>query len=421
MTTDVIDVKTCSPQKRSNVSANIANNRLKKQDGSTDKTETKKMKEKTEPKSKLRKKINTTLSSFREIITDDETRKEMTFRVFNVLLAIVAAFMTVVNVFTEKHLLMIMTLVFMIACFLNVFLSHLGEVCTKIANVLFLAEGLALCIAFCITGTPEGFSALWICFIPSFSLTLVGKKWGCAYSAIGLLSILFLFWTPWGKALLQYEYTSSFMLRFPMIYVAFFCLSLFLECVRAETQSKLRDSEKRYQFLYKHDSLTGIYNRYGFNEQLDKVYGDVANKSVTLMILDLDDFKRVNDVYGHSTGDVILRSVARKIAFLGGDNAVVSRWGGEEFTLLCSNIENPETLAENIRRYIAESTITVDNFDINITVSIGVVSSRKNVNIATFVQVADKCLYRAKDAGRNKVDCITLKDEPIKATEPAEN
>ncbi len=225
-----------------------------------------------------------------------------------------------------------------------------------------------------------------------------------------------------GKSLAAIRIHKFVYVAFPHDIRGIFLPIAVLECVRAETQSKLRDSEKRYQFLYKHDSLTGIYNRYGFNEQLDKVYADVANKSVALMILDLDDFKRVNDVYGHSTGDVILRSVARKIAFLGGDNAVVSRWGGEEFTLLCSNIENPETLAENIRRYIAESTITVDNFDINVTVSIGVctVSSRKNVNIATFVQVADKCLYRAKDAGRNKVDCINLKDEPIKAAEPAE-
>lgn len=371
------------------------------------------MKEKNKP-SKLKQRISTTLLSLREIIADENASKAMIFRVFNVLLAIIAAFMTVVNVFTEKHLLMLMTLVYMILCFLNVFLSFLGKTCTKVANVMFLLEGLVLCTMFCITGTPEGFSALWICFVPAFSLTLVGAKRGSVYSLLGFLSIVFLFWTPWGKSLLQYEYTTSFMLRFPIFYVAFFCLSLFLECIRAETQKKLRESEKRYQFLYKHDSLTGIYNRYGFNEQLDKFYGDAKNKTITLMILDLDDFKRINDVYGHSTGDVILRTVAQRIAFLGGENAAASRWGGEEFTLLCSNLENPETLAENIRRYISESTITVDKFDVNVTVSIGVctVSSRKNISIASFVQVADKCLYRAKDAGRNKVECTTLEDEP---------
>lgn len=371
------------------------------------------MKDNTDSKSNTHKRISTTIMTLRDIVAGDNAQKELTFRVFNMLLAIVSAFMTLVNVFTEEYSLMILTLAFMAACFFNVLLAYLNNVCKKIAVALFLLESFALCIAFCILGMPDGFSALWICFIPAFSLTLVGKKLGSAYSAVGFLAIMFLFWTPVGRSLLQYEYTTSFMLRLPMIYVAVFLLSLFLEFVRAETQARLRDSEKRYQFLYKHDSLTGILNRYGFNEQLDKFYSDVTNKTVTLMILDLDKFKRINDLYGHNTGDEVLRSVAHKISLLGGDNAVTSRWGGEEFTLLCSNVEAPETLAEDIRRHIAENTITVGKFDINVTVSIGVctVSDRENISLASFVQAADRCLYFAKDAGRNKVEYLTLSDD----------
>ncbi len=370
------------------------------------------MKKKKRLTQKLKEKITEKMTYLREIIADDNKRRQIMFKSFNVLLCIVSSFMTVVNILSQKWLLMAFTLTFSIACIINIVFSCFGKTFKKIANALFLVESLVLCSLFCISGTPEGFSALWICFIPTFSLALIGTKLGSIYSVAGFLVIIFLFWTPWGRSCLQYEYTQSFMLRFPMIYTAFFIVSLFLEFVRAETQRKLRESEKRYQFLYKHDSLTEIYNRYGFNEKLDEIYSSNKNKTVTLMILDLDEFKRINDVYGHSAGDVILRTVAHKICFLGGENAVVSRWGGEEFTLLCTNVEKPETLAENIRRYIAENTITVGKDDISVTVSIGVctVSSRKNISIATFVQVADKCLYCAKDAGRNAVKSASISD-----------
>lgn len=361
---------------------------------------------------KTQKFIVNKVSALREVIADDGKRRPMLFKAFNVMLAIVAAFMTVVNIFSAKWLLMWFTLGFTVACTVNFIISYFGNVCRRIASVLFLIEAVVLCTAFCITGTPEGFSALWICFIPSFSFALIGLRWGCAYSLAGFLIIAFLFWTPIGRSWLQYDYTQSFMLRFPMIYAAFFLVGMFLEFVRAETQSKLKYSERRYQFLYKHDSLTEILNRYGFNEKLNEIYDSADSETVTLMILDLDNFKRINDEYGHGTGDVILRSIAHKICFLGGDNAVVSRWGGEEFTLLCRNIENPEKLAEDIRRYIGESIITVGDYNINVTVSIGVctVSDRKNITVAAFVQAADRCLYRAKAAGRNKVDHIILSD-----------
>ncbi len=371
---------------------------------------------------KLQKFMANKTAAIREVVADDDKRRPMLFKAFNVILAVVAGAMTVVNILSAKWLLMWFTLIFAIACVINFIISHFGRVCRRIAGILFLIEALVLCTAFCITGTPEGFSALWICFIPSFSFALIGLRLGCAYSAAGFLVIALLFWTPIGRSWLQYDYTQSFMLRFPMIYAAFFLLGMFLEFVRAETQKKLRYSERRYQFLYKHDSLTEILNRYGFNEKLGEIYASADNVTVTLMILDLDNFKRINDEYGHSTGDVILRSIAHKIYFLGGEDAVVSRWGGEEFTLLCRNIENPEKLAEDIRRYIAESAITVGGFNIGVTVSIGVctVSDRSDITLASFVQEADRCLYRAKAAGRNKVDYINLSDKASGGEENAE-
>ena len=80
---------------------------------------------------------------------------------------------------------------------------------------------------------------------------------------------IFFFWTPLGRSVLMYEYTKEFMLRFPFVYVAFYIITLFIETSRSETRKQLASLEKKYEYLYRHDELTGILNRYGFYEALN--------------------------------------------------------------------------------------------------------------------------------------------------------
>jgi len=342
------------------------------------------------------------------MMMDDDQRRDVVFVWFNGIMGSVSGFMTLVNVITQKWLLMWSTLIFCLACIVNIVLSRRGH--QQFAQRLFLTEALLLCGFFCISGTPEGFSALWTCFIPSFTLTMLGNKRGSRYSAFAFLMVIAIFWTPWGRSLLQYEYTSSFMLRFPMIYLAFYLMALFLEAIRAETQSRLVEAERRYQHLYAHDALTGIYNRYGFNERLNQIFFDPSVRELGLLILDLDLFKNVNDTYGHDAGDVVLKFAADALRRLAGDDATVCRWGGEEFTVLLCSGEDPMWLAEEIRREIQAAEIPIGGGTIHVTVSIGVcaVGDRGGVTIAELVKSADECLYRAKAGGRNRVTGVRL-------------
>ncbi len=342
--------------------------------------------------------------SIRASVVDDDRRRELLFVWFNVLLSIISGFMTVVNVFTAKWLLLGSTLLFSLACLLNVWLSRRGTACQIVSRYLFLLEGLVICGFFCISGTPEGFSALWSCFIPSFAFTLLGLKKGGIYSGIGFAMIVLIFWTPFGRSLLQYNYTDSFMLRFPMIYLAFVMMSMFLEFVRFETQRQLTESEKRYQHLYKHDALTGVYNRYGFNEQLNEAYAK-KDRELTLIIIDLDDFKSINDTYGHDVGDVVLRYTADTLRRLVGEASPVCRWGGEEFTVMLLDASSPEKMAERIRKEMEDAIIHANDYCIQVTVSMGVCSirQRKGISIAKFVRTADQCLYQAKNGGKNRI------------------
>ncbi len=358
----------------------------------------------------LKEVLDKKVKLIRAAIVDDDERRRLLFKWFNLIFSVVAGFMSVVNIFTGKWLLLSSTVGFTLACLFNIWLSRRGPGCRRAARVLFLTETLILCEFFCISGTPEGFSALWICFIPSSSFFLLGMKWGSIYSGFGFLLIVLDFWTPFGRAALQYDYTASFMLRFPMIYLAFFLLSMFLEFVRAETHSQIVEAERRYQHLYNHDALTGVLNRYGFNEKLDELFHLPGVKTVTLMILDLDLFKRINDAYGHSTGDAVLCAAAKAISRLAGEGAQVSRWGGEEFTVLLHDEPDPEKRAETIRRNIEEMVIQADDWRVNITVTIGVctVTDKSKADIGMLLHTADQCLYQGKDAGRNRVKAVRL-------------
>jgi len=352
---------------------------------------------------RLKEAAQAKLDSMWTMMMDDHRRRDLIFVWFDGIMGSVSGFMTIVNIFTQKWLLMTSTLLFFLACMLNIWLTRHGR--QHLAQTVFLVEVMVLCGFFCISGTPEGFSALWTCFIPSYTLTMLGNKRGSLYSGYGFLMITVIFWTPWGRSLLQYDYTDSFMLRFPMIYLAFYFMALFLEAIRAETQSRLVEAERQYQHLYAHDALTGIYNRYGFNERLNQIFFDPLVEQLGLLILDLDLFKNVNDTYGHDAGDVVLKFTADTLRRLSGETAAVCRWGGEEFTVLLWNGEDPAHLAEQIRREIEASEIDIGGRNIHITVSIGVcaVGDRSGITIAQLVKSADQCLYRAKDAGRNRV------------------
>lgn len=155
--------------------------------------------------------------------------------------------------------------------------------------------------------------------------------------------------------------------------------------------------------LVVHDELTGVYNRNKLREISDPITEElnVANGiPVTLMIVDMDFFKKVNDKYGHESGDIVLKHLAKVLQESVRTSDYVIRWGGEEFIIILTGcgIERGSDIAEKIRLNV-EST---DNTICPVTVSIGITEyNGGNYHIA--IECADKALYKAKTSGRNKV------------------
>ena len=150
------------------------------------------------------------------------------------------------------------------------------------------------------------------------------------------------------------------------------------------------------------DALTGIFNRRSFLQQAELRF---AEENAYILLLDLDFFKKVNDSYGHQTGDKVLRCAADRIKAVIHSNDVFGRYGGEEFILFASGL-NDNTIAayaERIRAAIANDAMVFDELEIKITVSVGASCAKNYSSLENAIKQADDALYKAKEAGRNRV------------------
>ena len=157
------------------------------------------------------------------------------------------------------------------------------------------------------------------------------------------------------------------------------------------------------------DYLTQIYNKKYFLDRLrmEFSYSKRHNTPLSLMLFDLDYFKKINDTYGHLAGDQILKQFAHEINFIKRHEDLFARYGGEEFVLLLrgTNQEAAVVIAEKIRKRIEEHAFKVDKKEVKVTTSIGVGSFEQN-NLEDYqdlINVTDQLLYRAKENGRNQV------------------
>ena len=156
------------------------------------------------------------------------------------------------------------------------------------------------------------------------------------------------------------------------------------------------------------DTLTGLPNRRSFMHGINTLYTAVLQgqgKAGVVMMLDIDRFKRVNDTYGHATGDEVLKHIARLIQSSVRSADMPGRYGGEEFVVLQPHTTLAEGMAtaERIRRQVEETPIDVDGQVIRVTISIGVARVSAHHPPKAALQLADQALYEAKNSGRNKV------------------
>jgi diguanylate cyclase (GGDEF)-like protein/PAS domain S-box-containing protein len=171
--------------------------------------------------------------------------------------------------------------------------------------------------------------------------------------------------------------------------------------IQKEMQKKLTD-------LALHDALTGLYNRGSFDEKLKEEINRSQryDRNISLLLIDIDFFKKVNDTYGHQAGDEVLKSIAGMISDSVRNSDYVARYGGEEFVVILPEtaLEEAIELAERIRMIIEEKEFKVSEKDtIHLTISIGIGSGSEGITAEHLIKAADTAVYDAKEHGRNQV------------------
>ena len=173
---------------------------------------------------------------------------------------------------------------------------------------------------------------------------------------------------------------------------------------------RARVREQRNQAL--RDTLTGINNRLAYDERVEMEYSRWKRfrSPVSLMIWDVDHFKKVNDTYGHQAGDKVLVAIARLLSSQIRESDFLARYGGEEFVLIApgANIEEAMSLAEKLRKKIESSQFKHGDDEVPVTVSCGLVEFQQGYTLEQLFEAADKALYQAKVQGRNLCMCAEL-------------
>lgn len=171
-----------------------------------------------------------------------------------------------------------------------------------------------------------------------------------------------------------------------------------------EINELLDTRSKELEIKAKTDPLTGAFNRLGIEEAISLGLQEWRkyHKPLSLVMIDIDHFKQVNDLHGHDIGDQVLSNLSNIVQQHIRTQDLLARWGGEEFVLVCrdTDIESASVLADKLRELIAKQAL---HENINITASFGVATLKTNENLEQLFKAADTALYQAKAAGRNTV------------------
>ncbi|MBP76956.1 MAG: diguanylate cyclase [Pseudomonadales bacterium] len=186
------------------------------------------------------------------------------------------------------------------------------------------------------------------------------------------------------------------------------CLIIYDVTGVAVNKRQLESANTKLQELALRDGLTGLLNRRYWESCLEREFArhQRYDNPVSLVIFDIDHFKRVNDTYGHQTGDEVIRSVAEITSRLARETDFAGRYGGEEFVVLLpgTHLDGAAQFAERLRQAVEQQVLDYQGSPLSYTISLGVATiSDDMANYQILLERADKALYASKEQGRNRV------------------
>ena len=335
----------------------------------------------------------------------DEPEYWQTYLINNILLILIPVFLFLffLNIMIQRWFIVIIVDVIatLISLFLMIYFHKTNNV--EKTSIFSVALYTSLMIAYILISGPSDYAFAWIMVFPPISYFLLGRNVGRFVTLFSLMfifvSILF-FSLPWKSD--SFNFISFVNLLFATVCITI--LISFSELSRSKAYDFITLKNEELMRLSHTDALTGISNRLKLDEVMMKELARVRRGTPHFSIImgDLDLFKRFNDSYGHLVGDQILVEIASAIVPICRLTDTVGRWGGEEFLVICpeTSTEGAMVLAEKIRK--AVESLPLHRYG-SVTISLGVTSSKSDDDINTIVMRADRALYLAKSDGRNQI------------------
>ena len=262
------------------------------------------------------------------------------------------------------------------------------------------------------SGNEARAGMLWtLVILPSFYYFLGHQKGLVVATVVGVASAALLFSERTFITLAPF--TDQFKERYLMAYFALSFSCFVIESLHYTMRKGLSDTKQQLVELAKTDQLTGLNNRHGFFESFNiersnqERRNQASGENYSIVLLDIDHFKAVNDEFGHMAGDEVLIVMAHLIRLAVREHDVVTRWGGEELIIFMPKtpLKESKMVAERIRKIICEHQFT--DRGLTLTASFGVaVADYPAQDVNEVVRKADRAMYEAKNSGRNKVVAV---------------
>ena len=262
------------------------------------------------------------------------------------------------------------------------------------------------------TGGIESSTVIWIFMYPAIMVFMTDIKNATIWFVMSVFSITSLYFIKDFKMVELLIGSSPRLERImDMIFmtVALFIIIYAVDKSYKKILKKLENTQSKLRILATTDPLTELYNRRFFQERaVAEIKRSIRhNKSLTLLMLDLDHFKNINDNFGHKTGDHILKEVSSIFQKALREIDLTGRYGGEEFIMLFPESDKATSViaAERIRKQIENTDFKYNRESIKLTISIGIteIVEGKKDSLDTLIYRADKALYLSKENGRNRI------------------
>lgn len=337
-----------------------------------------------------------------------ETRNIMLTNLFSAFSAILFLSLAISAFLRQEYAVSAVFFVITLAALLNIIILKIFKSCSFSSGFLIVLLNLSAMYAI-IFGGIDNTGILMAFLLPPILIFLRGSKTGGILLLIMTgISIGILFFID--PQLVLPHYSVPMKVVFVVCFVSLSVFSFLHELSREYMERQLENAAS-------HDPLTGLFNRREMNRILrsESLRTQRYKRPFSIIMCDIDHFKKINDIYGHKFGDTVLKMISDLFINATRTQEYICRWGGEEFLILLpeTKFEGAVIVAERLRLKIAQEPIIFGKEELSVTVSFGVGEFNPAISIDENIDAIDKAMYEAKKAGRNCVKQVIQKQEIV--------